>query len=520
MLTKLVLLSPRGSFTWMEAYDNCKANKGYLASEISYNSTVNLEEFSSAWVGKVELTSKWLQIMEWKWECDKVQTCMSIEPVCLCMSQLPTKYANAHSCDSANTYRFLVVYSRYLRSKSYENEIGNCMYSSCTTSPMQIDGPYVTECTSSRVRGVCELGESVNVKNIGWSESLNDCIEHYGTYFADDFRQVCSFVGSPSWTNIFRQNHSFYYTIPSNNDEVSHRIPLKCASIKLYIGYGVVNDKVLLPHYVACNTRLPYFLCETDSLQLVVSYSPSIMSTVANQNFDSSIIGGVVCGLIVLVVISIGLVIFKKRYCSIWKDENDTGERGSDHISVDEAGTLSGEQDHYQTSSYGDTDLSRTLKGRSDYFVSFHKAQDRKEKALESDDEEDLYNSGGFGTDDPDSLLVENKTAVLIPIENETAVLIPIENQTTPNVQQTGQNITDTLDSSNNNNFQHATLTMKNTSQMNYTQLLPAGCVIQGIIFNMYFGHNPQADKENDSSFSKQIKRKRKFVIESDSDDD
>ncbi|CAC5397639.1 unnamed protein product [Mytilus coruscus] len=91
-----------------------------------------------------------------------------------------------------------------------------------------------------------------------------------------------------------------------------------------------------------------------------------------------SIIGGVVCGFIVLVVISIGLVILRK-------DENDTGERGSDHISVDKAGTLSGEQDHYQTSSYGDTDLSRTLEGRSDYFVSFHKAQDRKESTTSID---------------------------------------------------------------------------------------------------------------------------------------
>lgn len=63
LFIKLVLLSPRGSYTWSDAYDNCKANDGYLASDIGYNSTVDSQKSSSAWVGKVELTSKWLQIM-------------------------------------------------------------------------------------------------------------------------------------------------------------------------------------------------------------------------------------------------------------------------------------------------------------------------------------------------------------------------------------------------------------------------------------------------------------------------
>ncbi|CAC5383061.1 unnamed protein product [Mytilus coruscus] len=104
--------------------------------------------------------------------------------------------------------------------------------------------------------------------------------------------------------------------------------------------------------------------------------------------------------------------------------------------------------------------------------------------------------------------------------ENETAVLIPIQNKTTSKVQQTGQNVADTLDSSNTNNFQQTNSTMKNTSHMNYNQLFPAGTIIQGGTFNMYFGHNPQLDKENDSSYSKPIKRKRKFVIKSGSDDE
>ncbi|CAC5422050.1 unnamed protein product [Mytilus coruscus] len=442
MFNKLVLLSPRGSYTWSEAYDNCKASKGYIASEIGYNSTVDSPKSSSAWVGKVELASKWLQIMgcyvfnTTRGNIFQVPTiafcemqCSSfryfafraqIEPVCLCMSQLPTKNSNAYSCESIRTYKFLIVYSRYLRSKSYENEIGNCMYSSCTTSPMQIDGPYVSNCTSSSVRGVCALGDRVEDKNIGWTNSLNECIAHYGTYFPDDFRQVCSYVGSPSWTNIFRQNRSFFYTIPSNNDELSHRIPLKCASINIDSPYGprMVNDKVLFTRYVACNTRLPYFLCET-----------------------GSIIGGVVSGLIVLVVISIVLVIYKKRSVSICRlksdvsvteelsnnasasdecgldnnddnenqtnridyfssqnrvnsshllpcenvhtekiqsggnDENNTCENGSDHELVDEAGKQSGKQNHYETSSRVNTALSRTQEGGSD---SLHYAQDRK----------------------------------------------------------------------------------------------------------------------------------------------
>ncbi|CAG2216381.1 unnamed protein product [Mytilus edulis] len=107
--------------------------------------------------------------------------------------------------------------------------------------------------------------------------------------------------------------------------------------------------------------------------------------------------------------------------------------------------------------------------------------------------------------------------------ENETAVL-PIQDKTIFNVQNNGQNVADNMDSSNtntcNNNFQQK---MKNSSQMNYNQLFPAGTIIQGGTFNMYFGHNPQVaqpDKENDPSYSKPLKRKRKFVIESDSDDE
>ncbi|CAG2222090.1 unnamed protein product [Mytilus edulis] len=103
--------------------------------------------------------------------------------------------------------------------------------------------------------------------------------------------------------------------------------------------------------------------------------------------------------------------------------------------------------------------------------------------------------------------------------ENETAVL-PIQDKTIFNVQNNGQNVADNMDSSNtntcNNNFQQK---MKNSSQMNYNQLFPAGTIIQGGTFNMYFGHNPQVaqpEKENDSSYSKPMKRKRKFVIESD----
>ncbi|XP_071149033.1 uncharacterized protein [Mytilus edulis] len=109
--------------------------------------------------------------------------------------------------------------------------------------------------------------------------------------------------------------------------------------------------------------------------------------------------------------------------------------------------------------------------------------------------------------------------------ENETAVL-PIQDKTVFNVQNNGQNVADNMDSSNtntcnnNNNFQQK---MKNSSQMNYNQLFPAGTIIQGGTFNMYFGQNPQMaqpDKENDPSYSKPLKRKRKFVIESDSDDE
>ncbi|CAG2252656.1 unnamed protein product [Mytilus edulis] len=268
------LVVPRGSYTWSDAYDNCKANDGYLASDIGYNSTVDSQKSSSAWVGKVELTSKWLQIMG------------------------------------------------YLRSKSYENAIGNCMYSSCTTSPMQIDGPYVANCTSSSVRGVCGLGDLVEDKNIGWTNSLNECIKHYGTYFPEDFRKVCSHVSSSSWTNIFRQHRSFFYTISSNNDELSHRTPLKCASINIDSPYGsrVVNDKVLLTQFVSCNTRLPYFLCVTDVNKSIPTTNEK---DVKNKSNTGSIIGGVVCGLIVLVVISIVLVIFKKRSVSMCRMKSD-----------------------------------------------------------------------------------------------------------------------------------------------------------------------------------------------------
>ncbi|XP_076084758.1 uncharacterized protein LOC143055492 [Mytilus galloprovincialis] len=401
-----VLLSPRGSYTWSDAYDNCKANDGYLASDIGYNSTVDSQKSSSAWVGKVELTSKWLQIMgcfifnTTRGNIFQVPTiafcemqCSSfryfafraqIEPVCLCMSQLPTKYSNAYSCESVHTYRFLIVYSRYLRSKSYENAIGNCMYSSCTTSPMQIDGPYVANCTSSSVRGVCGLGDLVEDKNIGWTNSLNECIKHYGTYFPEDFRKVCSHVSSSSWTNIFRQHRSFFYTISSNNDELSHRTPLKCASINIDSPYGsrVVNDKVLLTQFVSCNTRLPYFLCVTDSPQLIVSYSSSIVSTVANQNSDNvnksipttnekdvknksntgSIIGGVVCGLIVLVVISIVLVIFKKRSVSMCRMKSDVSvteefsnnASASDKVGLETNDDIENQKTRSEHFSYGD----------------------------------------------------------------------------------------------------------------------------------------------------------------------
>ncbi|CAC5413651.1 unnamed protein product [Mytilus coruscus] len=51
--------------------------------------------------------------------------------------------------------------------------------------------------------------------------------------------------------------------------------------------------------------------------------------------------------------------------------------------------------------------------------------------------------------------------------ENETAVFIPIQDNTTLKVQQTGQNVAHTVDSSNNNNYQQtmSSSTMKNTSQ-------------------------------------------------------
>ncbi|XP_063405813.1 uncharacterized protein LOC134689773 [Mytilus trossulus] len=125
-----VLLSPRGSYTWSDAYDNCKANKGYLASVISYDASV---KSSSAWIGKVELISKWLQIMgcyvfdstrgnlfqvptiaDCEMQCSGYKYFAfraQIEPVCLCMPQMPQKLSNAHYCDSVNTYRFLIVYS-------------------------------------------------------------------------------------------------------------------------------------------------------------------------------------------------------------------------------------------------------------------------------------------------------------------------------------------------------------------------------------------------------------------------
>ncbi|CAC5421200.1 unnamed protein product [Mytilus coruscus] len=179
----------------------------------------------------------------------------------------------------------------YLRSMSYENEIGNCMYSSCTTSPMQIDGPYVTDCTSSSVRGVCALGEHVEDDNIGWNKSLKDCIEHHGTYFPEDFRHVCPFVGSPSWTNIFRQNHSFYYEIRSNNDS-QHLV----VNVSQYITSTITNQ-----YTNNTNNSIP----------------ATHEKDVKNKGQIGSIVGGVIGGLIVLVGICIALLIYIKRPFSI-----------------------------------------------------------------------------------------------------------------------------------------------------------------------------------------------------------
>lgn len=58
-----VYLSPRGLFTWMEAYNTCKANSEYLASKISDKLPNNSTNSSLVWTGKVELQSKWLQII-------------------------------------------------------------------------------------------------------------------------------------------------------------------------------------------------------------------------------------------------------------------------------------------------------------------------------------------------------------------------------------------------------------------------------------------------------------------------
>lgn len=70
-----------------------------------------------------------------------------------------------------------------------------------------------------------------------------------------------------------------------------------------------------------------------------------------------------------------------KKLQSGWKDEIDIGEKGSDHIPLDEAGKLSGEKNHYQTSSHVDNALSRTLDVGSDYTGSIHNAQDRKKES-------------------------------------------------------------------------------------------------------------------------------------------
>ena len=74
-----------------------------------------------------------------------------------------------------------------------------------------------------------------------------------------------------------------------------------------------------------------------------------------------------------------------KKLQSGWKDENDIGEKGSDHIPVDEAGKLSGEKNHYQTCAHVDNASSRTLDVGSEYIGSIHNAQDRKKRAASID---------------------------------------------------------------------------------------------------------------------------------------
>ncbi|CAC5421199.1 unnamed protein product [Mytilus coruscus] len=61
-------------------------------------------------------------------------------------------------------------------------------------------------------------GDPVEDENTGWHKGLSDCIENHGTYFLKDFRQQCSLVEEPSWTNIFRQHYSFQYEIHTLDD--------------------------------------------------------------------------------------------------------------------------------------------------------------------------------------------------------------------------------------------------------------------------------------------------------------
>lgn len=55
----------------------------------------------------------------------------------------------------------------------------------------------------------------VNDWTLGWHESLKHCITKHATYFMSDFRNSCSLIRAPSWTNFFRQQASFYYDFRS-----------------------------------------------------------------------------------------------------------------------------------------------------------------------------------------------------------------------------------------------------------------------------------------------------------------
>ncbi|CAC5421196.1 unnamed protein product [Mytilus coruscus] len=280
MLTKLVLLSPRGSFTWMEAYDTCKASKGYLASEIGYNSTVDLPKSSSAWVGKVELASKWLQIIA--------------------------------------------------------------------------------------------LGDRVEDKNIGWTNSLNECIAHYGTYFPDDFRQVCSYVGSPSSIIggvVFGLIVLVIISIALAN------FKKRCVSIcSLKSNTDVLEE-------LSKNTSDEVGLDNNDDIENQTATKNEYSSS--GNTINSTVKHSLDCENVQKSQHNI------KKLQSGWKDENDTGEKGSDHIPVDEDGKVSGEQDHYQTSSYVATPLSKTLDGGSGFFFTaytMHRIEKKSNASLDDSD--------------------------------------------------------------------------------------------------------------------------------------